>query len=81
MSLWATHDEDGNISALIASPPNSPGAGMGIPPRQRSTEVEAPEVTPDFSDPAKVVERLTELRENYRVEAGADNARLVQRSE
>ena len=80
MPLWAIHDADGNMSALIASPPNSPGAGMGMPPGQRSTEVEAPELTLDFSDPAKVAERLTELRENYRVEGGADNARLVQRS-
>lgn len=71
MRVSVTHDAQGLITAVAASPPDAPVANLVPQAGESVTELEAPEVRFE-DDPQRIVERLTELVENYRVEIHAD---------
>ncbi|MFB7469998.1 hypothetical protein [Kitasatospora sp. NPDC056184] len=67
MRVSVVHDEQGFISALVASPPGAPVARLRPQAGERVTELDVPEVSTD-GDPQEVVGRLTDVVENYRVD-------------
>jgi hypothetical protein len=84
MWLAALHDSQGNIAALIVSPPDSLPVHLemqpGQLPGQRMTEVEVPpEVTLDLGGPRRN-EDLSDLMQNFRVEMTGDQGRLTRKA-
>lgn len=75
MRLTAIHDSQGNIAALVVSPPDSPPAQLQTQPGQRMTEVEAPEVTFDLAGP-RLNEDLSDLMQNHQVELQTEQGKL-----
>jgi hypothetical protein len=78
MRFTAIHDSQGNISALVVPPPNSPPPQLETRPGQRMTEVEAPEVTIDLGSP-RLNEELSDLIQNHRVESQSVEGRLTRK--
>ncbi|MFI1980276.1 hypothetical protein [Streptomyces wedmorensis] len=70
MRVSVVHDEQGFISALVASPPDAPVASLVPQAGERVTELDVPEVSAE-GDPQEVVRRLTDVVENYRVDTGS----------
>ncbi len=70
MRLSIVHDSAGNISRLVASPPDAPMAHLGTNSGESVVEVDAPEI--ELSLGAETIsERLADLLENYKVEIGS----------
>ncbi len=78
MKVLAIHDAQGNIAALVVGPPSSPPAVVAAEPGQLVTEVEAPEVKVERTDPESY-QRLVEVIENFRLELKAPG-RLVRKT-
>jgi len=82
MQLRAQHDSQGNIKALVVSPPDAtPVQIVEMQPAQqvghRMTEVEAPpDVTLDIDEP-QINEDLSNLMQNFRVELKGDKGELT----
>ena len=75
MRFTAIHDDQGNIAALVVSPPDSPPAQLQTQPGQRMTEVEAPEVTLDLTGP-RLNEDLSDLMQTHQVEVQTEQGTL-----
>ena len=80
MQFTVLHDSQGDISALVACPPDSPPAQIEAKPGQRMTEVEAPEGTVDLDSP-RLNEHLADLMQNYRVEVQSAKGRLTTKAD
>lgn len=80
MRLIAIHDTEGRISTLLTLPPDAPLGGVEIRADQLKTELEAPEMKFDLSDP-QIQDRLAEVIENYQVECGTIKARLIKKAD
>lgn len=78
MKIFAVHDTDGNISALLTVPPNSPPGEINIGPSQFRTELKLAGMSIDLNDP-QIHDRLNELIETHKVECGAAKATLVKK--
>jgi hypothetical protein len=79
MRLSVIHDSQGNIQAIIASPPDAPPAHGEVKGGQLVTEVDDPELTADAGDDA-VHSRLAELTRNYTIEVEAPSGKLARKS-
>jgi len=77
LKLSILHDRDGNISAIAAYPPNVPPAYPAASDGQFLAELEIDDIDPQ-RDGDQIVERLDDLRKNFRVQKGG-NASLVRR--
>ncbi len=75
MRFTTIHDDQGNIAALVVSPPDAPPAQLQTQPGQRMTEVEAPEVTVDLTGP-RLNEDLSDLMQNHQVEVQTEQGAL-----
>ena len=75
MRFTAIHDSQGNVAALVVSPPDSPPAQLQTQPGQSMTEVEAPEVTIDLAGP-RLNEDLSDLMQNHQVEVQTEKGAL-----
>ncbi|MCX4967266.1 hypothetical protein OHA98_21355 [Streptomyces sp. NBC_00654] len=71
MRVSITHDAQGFITALAASPPDAPVASLTPQAGESVTELDVPEVSAE-GDPQQIVERLTDLVENYRIDVRAE---------
>jgi hypothetical protein len=78
MRLTVTHDVQGNIAAVVASPPDSPVMYLVARPGQRVTELEIPELKSDKGID-QIREHLTELIENHQVAIESSKGRLLQK--
>jgi hypothetical protein len=68
MKLTIVHDQKGNILDLVAYPADAPPA---YPQNSRGlvTQIEVADLTIDLGD-LKIIERLNDMRANFRVEVG-----------
>ena len=67
MRLTIIHDSNGNIRKLVAYPADGPAAYPATRPGELVAQVEIPELTADRGA-QKILEHLSDLAENYRVE-------------
>ena len=77
--MIAYHDDAGEILTLIARSPDAPPAHLEMRQGQRATEIEVPELTGQL-DAAQIFERLSDLAENFQVEAQGATGVLKQRT-
>ena len=77
MKLTILHDSAGNITALIAYPPEAPPAYMETQLGERVTEIEIPELTLELGH-QKIREYLSDLAANHKVELD-DRATLTRK--
>jgi len=80
MRILARHDVQGNVHEIVVSPADSPPVVVTTEIGLLATYVEAPEEFTglDLNDPESL-QRLTEVLDQFRVEAKAE-ARLVRKS-
>ena len=70
MRLTIVHDSEGNISSFVAYPADAPPAHLHPKQGGLVSFVDLPELTVELGH-KKIHERLSELREHFRVEVGA----------
>jgi hypothetical protein len=79
MQLTVIYEGNGNIAALIAYPLGSPPCYPEMKPGQQMVEIKAPaEITLDL-DARQISKRLSDLMQNYRVEAETAKCRLTRK--
>ena len=79
MRFTAVHDRNGNIAALMASPPDAPPAtAVTDAGAQFVTEVEVPEEIIDLTEPESE-QRVVEVLQDFRVEVETEG-RIVRKS-
>lgn len=71
MHVSITHDAQGVITAVAASPPDAPVMSLAPQAGESVTALDVPEVSAE-GDPQQILERLTDLVKNYRVDVRAD---------
>jgi cytochrome c1 len=78
VKFLAIHDGRGNISRLVAYPPDSPPGAVAVEPGQLMTEVDAAEVSLDFANPESY-QRLAEMLTHFQVEGNETEGKLVRK--
>ena len=67
MRVSIIHDSDGNITGVVASPPDAPIGYLGTKPGERVSEMDLTELDATLSV-QDIRARLANLAQNYRVE-------------
>lgn len=80
MRLTVTYDVHGNITGLIASPPESEVGYLAAKPGERMTEIEVPPDLRHSLGSERIHERLADLRQNYRVDLESTKSRLTKKT-
>jgi hypothetical protein len=79
MRIVAAHDVEGNIQHVVISPADAPPATVTTETGLLATEVEAPDLIAELSDPkdSQQMRKVLQDLQDFRVEVG--NAKLVRK--